>query len=116
MKKLLSILTIATLLVVTGCQTQNSAGRVLASTVMTVDAAMQGWGTYVRTAHPPASEEAQVKLAYEQYQVAEMAAEQAYLAYVKSGDVSSWVKASNAMVAARESLVTLIAMLNPPTK
>lgn len=55
-----------------GCSTtpQQVAYRTTGTTIVSVDAAMKEWGAYVATAHPPASQEAAVKNAYEKYQAA----------------------------------------------
>lgn len=60
-------------LAISGCKSttpQQAAYQATGTTVVAVDAAMQEWGAYVAANHPPASEEAAVKSAYEKYQAA----------------------------------------------
>jgi hypothetical protein len=55
-------------LLAAGCGTaQRNAYRTAYTTAVSVDAAMSAWGDYVAEFHPPASEEAKVKAAYERY-------------------------------------------------
>jgi hypothetical protein len=53
-----------------GCKAtpQQIGYRTVATTAVTVDTAMNEWGAYVAAVHPPASQEAAVKRAYEKYQ------------------------------------------------
>lgn len=44
--------------------------RAAATTQVSVETAMNEWGAYVATVHPPATQEAAVKAAYEKYQTA----------------------------------------------
>lgn len=65
----IALLTAAPLL--PGCGTApQRAYQTVATTEITVSAAMTAWGNYVKQFHPPASEELKVKAAYEKYQAA----------------------------------------------
>lgn len=97
-----------------GCQTQNAAGRILASTVQTVDAAMQAWGTYVALGHAKPGEEETVRLAYAQYQSAEAIAERAYVLAAKSGDQSAFTLAADTLRSTQADLLALLNTFNPP--
>ena len=98
-----------------GCQTQDVPGRTLATTVQTVDAAMQGWATYVALGHAGPAQEAQVRAAYAQYQRAEAAAEKAYLVWTKTPDATGlqvWTVAASALRAAQADLLALVNSLS----
>ena len=105
-----AIIFVTSLFFLSGC-VSNPSGRLLASTVQSVDAAMIGWSTYVVTTHKPTvDQETAVRLAYERYQAAESVAETAYVASVKTGDQS---RAADALQASQRALLTLIASLQP---
>lgn len=91
-----------------GCRTTNVEGRALVSVAITVDHAMRGWATYVAAGQASAKDEEQVKGAYERYQLAMKAAQEAYIAYEGTKDASGWERASVAMKAAQQDLLTLI--------
>jgi len=94
-----------------GCSTQNTSGRLLATTVTTVDAAMTAWGDYTRL-HPVSAEtHGQVRAAYESYQRAELAAERAYVAAAKLNDPTIFDVAATALRAAQTDLLALIELL-----
>lgn len=101
------LLAIAALLF-TGCHTQDVPGRLLTTTVQTVDGAMQGWGSYVALGKATAEQETTVRAAYSKYQSAEAAAEAAYVASAKTGDASVWQRASDALRASQGALITLV--------
>lgn len=98
-----------------GCATQNAPGRILATTVGTVDSAMQGWATFVALGHATPDQESAVREVYAKYQAAESAAERAYVAAAKLNDQSAWSKASAALTASQSDLLALLAKFNPPT-
>ncbi len=60
------------LLIVVGCNTtpQKAAYTAVGTVQVSVDAAMNEWGAYVATAHPPVTEEQVVESAYIKYQTA----------------------------------------------
>lgn len=95
-----------------GCQTQNATGRVLVTTVQTVDAAMQGWAQWVAAGQASAGDEAKVSHAYGVYQAAELAAEKAYVAAAGAPDSAVWVQASAALKAAQVELIALVRELS----
>lgn len=96
----------AGLLAGSGCASTGS--KVLSSTALTVDAAMRGWAVWTVQGQADAEDEAAVRAAYIQYQLAMQAAESAYLAAVSSGDKDIWDQAKAGLEAARESLLLLI--------
>lgn len=68
---LLALITIGSgTLFFTGCQTtpQQATYQAAGTAVVTVDTAMNLWGTYVAANHPSTNEEIAVEAAYEQYQ------------------------------------------------
>ncbi len=110
MKKLQTSVALAFVVALMGCATtwQSSAGKVLSSTALTVDAAMKSWAIYVVKFHPPANQEQKVKEAYEKYQVAMKAACEAYSTAIIAKDQSVWMVASSVLTAASGSLTQLI--------
>ena len=108
----LCLLAIAATFLFSGCAA--TPGRVLATTVQTVDAAMQGWGDYVALGKATAYQENTVRSAYTKYQAAEQAAEAAYVALAKTGDANAWQRASNALRASQRELLTLVNLFAPP--
>jgi hypothetical protein len=74
----------AGLSLVSGCgmTPQQASYRAAGVTVTTVDAAMTAWGDYVKQFHPPASQEMQVKAAFEKYQAVMLAVIDANTLYV----------------------------------
>jgi hypothetical protein len=95
-----------------GCATwQSNAGKVLASTALTVDASMKGWATYVVKNNISDHQQAPVKDAYAKYQLAMTAAQSAYGAAVANGDQSGWVQAQAALTASSTALTQLIGSL-----
>lgn len=80
MKKLIPLIAMLTLFV--GCAIfptwKDAAGKSLATTAQTVDAAMKGWAMYVVTQNPPTNLQAKVRQAYGDYQVSFDAALKTY--------------------------------------
>lgn len=97
---------------VTGCvSVQDRAGKYLASTAITVDAAMRGYAAWVALhPGPPSPEQATVRAAYMNYQATMMIATNAYAAAVLSKDWSGWDGASNQLFVAKTALIS-----NTPT-
>lgn len=94
-----------------GCTApRDVAGKTLVTTVQSVDAAMQGWGAWVRAGQASAQDEAKVKAFYERYQTAELAAENAYEAWCASGDANKtgWDSAAAALRAAQKDLLGVL--------
>lgn len=106
------LLVLLILLLAPGCVTQ-TPGRVLATTVATVDAAMQGWATWVALGHATSEQELAVRAAYERYQALQHAAEAAYVAAAKTSDPSVFQRASAALTAAQGDLLYLLAKFTP---
>lgn len=95
----------------TGCETQNASGRLLASTAITVDSAMQGWGEYVRAGQATAKDEAVVKAAYVKYQACMGAAKAAYEHGAGSGEHgagNTWEAAARALRVSRQELLNAV--------
>lgn len=109
MNKQFAILIMSLALLTSGCVTwQHSAGKILASTALTVDAAMKSWAIYVVTNHPSAVKEASVKDAYGKYQLAMKAASDAYGVAATAKDQSPWLVARDALNVASTTLTALI--------
>jgi hypothetical protein len=98
-----------------GCASfQNTGGKVLTSTALTVDAAMKGWAKWAHT-HPVSEEsQASVRGAYAKYQSAMSAAVEAYAAAVNAKDKTIWTQSADALDASSASLIQLIHTLAPP--
>lgn len=98
----------------TGCSTPNAAGRVLSSTALTVDSAMQGWGAWVRAGQATPADEAAVKRAYEVYQASMQVARRAYAAYYNTGDRTIWETAATQLETNRDLLLSIVQQLQQP--
>ena len=110
------LLVVGSLCLAAGCASGNPSGRLLATTVQTVDSAMVGWSDWVALGNASTNAEARVRVVYTKYQQAEAVAEAAYLYAAKSGDRSAWDRAAAAMVAARDALISLVGQLSPKVK
>ena len=98
-----------------GCITfQDSSGKLLASTVQTVDAAMKGWATYVALGGATPQQEAAVKASYEKYQAVERIAERAYIDAALTGNQDGFTIAAKVLEGARLNLLLLIQQFNNP--
>lgn len=94
---------------VSGCATtQTTAGKLLASTAITVDGAMQGWATWVAAGQSNPQQEAQVKAAYQKYQASMALASSAYAALAAGGDKTAWETAANLLTANQNALLAII--------
>lgn len=92
-----------------GCASfQTNAGKTLATITQTVDAAMKGWAVYVSLGKSNPQQQAQVKAAYEKYQMAELAAEHAYVALVNTSGQSAWTQAAAVLTACQNDLLAII--------
>ncbi len=115
MRRIAPIIALAVLL--TGCTTltNDSAGKFLASTAATVDAAMKAWATYVVVAKIDAEGQAEVKSAYVKYQASMAVAETAYVALVKDGNKVTWASAKTVLTATSKQVGDLINLfMHPP--
>lgn len=113
MKRLPNIAIVGLMLLMAGCASfQSTAGKTLATTVQTVDAAMQGWAAYVVIGNPTPQQQAAVKTAYQKYQAAEAIAEKAYVLASASGDQSGWTVAASTLRQCQADLLLLISTFN----
>jgi flavin-binding protein dodecin len=113
MKKLYSLILV---LVLVGCSTtswQDAAGKVLATTALTVDATMKGWAYHVVNDSVPQNQQDSVKIAYAKYQLAMEAAKSAYVSAVTVKDSSVFEQAKQALLASSSALTQLIKSFNP---
>ena len=112
----------AELVLSSGCASANkTAYKATGVAVITVDAAMSAWGSYVKQNHPPASQEQAVKDAFEKYQAAASLVATAGAAHAKvladranggTGDATGAMANLNAAIAiATSSLSDLINLL-----
>ncbi len=102
---------VGVVVVLMGCATASSrfsavAGKFLSSTALTVDAAMQGWASWVVAGKATPADEASVRAVYGNYQVAMGLATNAYALVVITGDTSLFVEPSNRLVGAKMSVVS----------
>jgi len=109
MNRLITALLCSLLLLAAGCASfERTSGKALASSALTVDAAMKAWAQYVVLQHPPADQEAKVRAAYEQYQRSMRLAQDAWLAAVNSGDKTWW---ESAFLSLTQNEATLLALI-----
>lgn len=114
--KLLALVALLGILATPSCSVfsanwQDTAGKLLASSALTVDASMKGWAAWVAQGHATAPQEAQVKTAYGQYQIALTTAQAAYTAAVATKDESLWTQAGASLSASSSGVTTLIQAL-----
>lgn len=101
-------------LVLTGCATQNAAGRLLATTAITVDSSMQGWGEYVRSGQASEADEVVVRGLYARYQVCFRAAKEIYQQGAGSTEPfdgaqgRQWEEAAEALRNSRQVLINAV--------
>jgi hypothetical protein len=92
-----------------GCATtQNTAGRLLASTAITVDGTMQGWANWVVQGQATAEQETKVKAAYTKYQASMSAALAAYNTLAINGDKTVWEQAELVLTQNKTLLLELV--------
>ncbi len=105
MKKFLPLIAILLL----GCASfNNTAGKLLVSAAMTVDASMKGWASYVVAGGSTPEQENEVKTLYKKYQAAMSVAQTAYVAAASGGDKTVWNNASAALTASSGALSSLV--------
>lgn len=104
--------TIAIVALLAGCTTP---GKIIASSSITADKAMQSWSVYVVDGKATLEQQAKVKELQARYYAAEDAALDAYLVFVKTDDESAWLKARVYLNEQRENLVKLITVLTGET-
>lgn len=106
-----SLLLLPLLLLLLGCQ---SAYKTTGVTIVTVDAAMNAWGDYVRAGLSTPEEEAKVKSAYDKYYAAIQGEKAAVIAYKSTGDTNGLNNALIAVQSATPAVVALIFEFLPP--
>ena len=110
MKKLIAIAVCALMVSLLGCATlQSNSAKTLATTAQTVDAAMQGWASWVVLDQATDEQEAKVRAAYTKYQLAMGVARNAYTISTKTGDTTAWKAAAEALLASKNDLLNLVA-------
>lgn len=101
-----------------GCKTSqiDTAGQVLATTAVSVDAAMKGWASYV-TISGAATREQQdnVRTLYAHYQSAFSIAQSAYVALATTGDASIWTRAAAALTQSKTALLDYLNLIQSRT-
>lgn len=80
----------------------------MVTTAKTVDLAMKDYAAMVASGVIKPEQETNVKIAYSQYQLAMLAASNAYIAVANGTDKNVWAKASDALAASSGSLIALI--------
>ena len=106
MKKLIPM--VAVLALLSGCATMTStAGRVLATTAVAVDGAMQGWAMWVAEGQASAAQEAQVRGAYVKYQASMKVALSAYRTMTLNGEKAGWDQVAAVLEANQAALIGL---------
>lgn len=121
MKKLTPLLAVALVacglftapLALTGCGTPvNKVNQTVSATTTTVDAAMQGWGGWVRAGKATKEDERKVREAYVKYQAAMGAAESLTIAALNAPEGQPALNTAIAATAAASAdLIALIAEL-----
>lgn len=96
--------------IITGCgSTPNTkTTKVVGTVTTTVDAAMNGWGAYVRSGKATIEQRNDVRNAYLKYQAAMRIAEQATVTALSNTNAPSYQVALNAASAASVDLIALI--------
>lgn len=116
MNKLVSSLLLVAFLA-TGCATYlENTGKTLASVAITVDGAMKGWASWVKSGHATQGDEDKVKAAYEKYQLAMQTAEDAYLGVAKLDSTDTENALSVALAALDGSKGDLLTIVQQLTK
>lgn len=92
--------------------TKGNAAKTLASTALTVDAAMKGWAAYVVMNNVAVDKQQPVRVAYSQYQTAMAAARDAYVTWATTDAQDPWLIAQQALTAASSNLTKLIQQLS----
>lgn len=106
-----AIAAIALMALLIGCATtQDNAGKLLASSAVTVDGAMKGWAAWVAQGQATDDQQAKVRTAYAQYQASMSVAQAAFNTLVATGDASGWQKASTVLTTNQQALMALTQM------
>jgi len=100
------------LLLFSGCATtETNSYKIIGSIAVTVDAAMNGWGDYVRAGKASAEDELVVKGAYQQYQEAMRVAHSAVNLYLVDKNRPALELALDTLMANKNALVTIVERL-----
>lgn len=94
----------------TGCSTTNTQAKLLASTVLTVDAAVKGWHSFVVAGGGSQEQDAKVQLAYIKYQAFEALAEKALITSMQTGDKTFYTQANIQLQAAQKEILDLVTL------
>lgn len=92
------------------CATVNTQGKILASTVLTVDAAVKGWHTWAVLGNSTVDQDRVVETIYLKYQAVETIAEKALIASIKTEDKSIFAQANIQLEAVKGELLNAIAL------
>lgn len=101
----------------TGCKTpEQGAYRTIGTVSVSVDAAMNGWGDYVRAGKATPEQEAKVKAGYVKYQSAMRVAKITVASYRAQPDGASRLNAAvDALAASGSEIVTLVQLFTKGT-
>lgn len=102
-----------------GCATPELAAyRTLGTTTVLVNAAMNGWGDYVRAGLATPDDQIRVRGAYEKYQASMRVAKSVALAMKDSGAINDpvWMQVVNAVTKSANDVINLIAKFVPSVK
>jgi uncharacterized protein GlcG (DUF336 family) len=106
--KTLVTLTLALCALCLGCRTTNPSGKIIASSAVTVDAAMKGWSVWVHDGKATEAQEVMVRDAFIKYKSIETAARKAYAAAYAAKDDSSMAQVVAALQAAVADLNLIV--------
>jgi predicted small secreted protein len=111
--------TVALLINNTACNTvRGTGGKVIASTALSVDAAMKGWAQYVVSGKATPVQEQNVREYYRRYQIAILVAHDAYAQSVTSNDTTAFKQAIDVLNTQKAQIISLIQrfMASPTSK
>lgn len=95
------------------CQNyENTTGKVLVTTAVTVDKTMQGWASYVVATGTTEAQQDGVRKAYSQYQASMDVAQKMYGTYMITKDQGSLEAALNVLANNKLALLNLIAQFS----
>ena len=101
----------------TACGTvQDTSGKTLGTVETTVDGAMKGWASWVVAGHTTPTQEAQVQVAYAEYQAAYQVASTAWITAVNNKDTTTMNQIVAQLTADAQPLETLITSLEGGVK
>lgn len=102
----------------TGCKATPAKAAVNASDTsrITVEHALGAWNDYIIQFHPPVSQQAQVRAAWEKYKAAQLVVLDAALIYKETNDAAAGQKLNAAIANAGNTLNDLLKLINNLTK